>query len=321
MTLLLSAEWFHGLAGLLLGTMAVRAARDPAQEKRAGTAAFWALLGGCFVLGPWVPAEWVGLAVVIMVALAATQQVRWPPRREERSAERAASAERLGNRLLWPTAVIPIVVVLGGLTLGRINGATWQMVLPWQVNQVALGLGCVVCLVAAIRLTGARSGEAFGEGGRLLQLIGWALILPQMLAALGGIFAAAGVGEVVADLVARVIPTQHPLVAVMAYCVAMPLFTIIMGNAFAAFPVITLGIGLPFIVDGHGGNPAIMGAIGMLSGYCGTLVTPMAANFNLVPAMLLELEDRNAVIKAQAPFAAALWVFNVVAMALLVYRF
>lgn len=31
----------------------------------------------------------------------------------------------------------------------------------------------------------------------------------------------------------------------------------------------------------------------MLSGFCGTLMTPMAANFNIVPAALLELSDRN----------------------------
>jgi uncharacterized membrane protein len=35
---------------------------------------------------------------------------------------------------------------------------------------------------------------------------------------------------------------------------------------------------------------------------------------------LLEIPDKNAVIRAQAPMAAALFVFNVVAMALLVYR-
>jgi len=114
---------------------------------------------------------------------------------------------------------------------------------------------------------------------------------------------------------------QHPLVAVVAYCAGMALFTIMMGNAFAAFPVMTLGVGLPFIVQQHGGDPAIMGALGMLSGYCGTLLTPMAANFNLVPVRLLELRDDFAVIRAQAPFAAAIWVFNVVVMYLCVYRF
>jgi uncharacterized membrane protein len=101
----------------------------------------------------------------------------------------------------------------------------------------------------------------------------------------------------------------------------MALFTILLGNAFAAFPIMTLGVGVPFIMQAHGGNPAIMGALGMLSGYCGTLLTPMAANFNLVPVRLLELRDDWAVIKAQAPFAAAIWIFNVALMALCVYRF
>ena len=101
----------------------------------------------------------------------------------------------------------------------------------------------------------------------------------------------------------------------------MALFTICMGNAFAAFPVITLGIGLPFIVQQHHGNPAIMAALGMLSGYCGTLLTPMAANFNLVPAMLLELKDKNAVIKAQVPIALGVLAANIVIMYFCVYRF
>ena len=43
----------------------------------------------------------------------------------------------------------------------------------------------------------------------------------------------------------------------------------------------------------------LLGALGMLTGYCGTLLTPMAANFNLVPAALLELDDPNGVIRMQ----------------------
>jgi uncharacterized membrane protein len=110
-------------------------------------------------------------------------------------------------------------------------------------------------------------------------------------------------------------------VAVLAYCGTMALFTMIMGNAFAAFAVATGGIGLPFIVQRHGGNPAIMAAIGMLSGYCGTLLTPMAANFNIVPALLLELKDRYAVIKAQAPVAVVIFIANLLLMYFCVYRF
>jgi uncharacterized membrane protein len=54
-----------------------------------------------------------------------------------------------------------------------------------------------------------------------------------------------------------------------------------------------------------------MAAIGMFSAYCGTLMTPMAANFNIVPAALLELPDKNAVVKIQIPTALPLLLANI----------
>jgi uncharacterized membrane protein len=93
-----------------------------------------------------------------------------------------------------------------------------------------------------------------------------------------------------------------------------------MGNAFAAFPVMTAGIGLPLIVGKFGGDPVVMSAVGMLSGFCGTLMTPMAANFNIVPAAVLELKDRNAVIKVQIPTALMLLGVNSLIMIFFVYR-
>jgi uncharacterized membrane protein len=100
----------------------------------------------------------------------------------------------------------------------------------------------------------------------------------------------------------------------------MALFTMIMGNAFAAFPVMTAGIGLPLIMSRFGGDVTVMAAVGMLSGFCGTLMTPMAANYNVVPAALLELPDEYAVIKAQIPTALLLLVTNTAIMYAFVYR-
>lgn len=59
----------------------------------------------------------------------------------------------------------------------------------------------------------------------------------------------------------------------------------------------------------------------MLSGFCGTLMTPMAANFNIVPAALLELKDKNGVIKAQWPTAVLLLAVNTLLMYAFVFRF
>jgi uncharacterized membrane protein len=155
----------------------------------------------------------------------------------------------------------------------------------------------------------------------LLDLVGWTALLPQMLASLGAVFALSGVGNAVGEISTRVIPADSRFAAVAAYTVGMAIFTAIMGNAFAAFPVMTAAIGLPLIVTKFGGDPAIMAALGMLSGFCGTLTTPMAANFNLVPVALLGLSDRYAVIKAQIPTAFALLIFNTGLMYVLVFRF
>lgn len=134
---------------------------------------------------------------------------------------------------------------------------------------------------------------------------------------LGLLFNEAGVGTAVAHVTTTYINLDFKLVAVMVYVLGMALFTVIMGNGFAAFPVMTGGVGVPVLVGIYGGNPAVMAAIGMFSGYCGTLMTPMAANFNIVPAALLELPDKNAVIKAQLPTALMMLVVNIVLLYLL----
>jgi uncharacterized membrane protein len=158
------------------------------------------------------------------------------------------------------------------------------------------------------------------DGRRLMDAVGWAAILPQMLASLGAVFALAGVGEVVGGLMSGVIPEGSLLAAVIAYGLGMALFTMVMGNAFAAFPVMTAAIGLPLLIHQYHGDPAIVAAIGMLAGFCGTLMTPMAANFNVVPAALLDLKDRNAVVKAQVGTALPLLAINIALIWFLAFR-
>lgn len=144
-----------------------------------------------------------------------------------------------------------------------------------------------------------------------MDAVGWAAVLPQMLASLGAVFALAGVGDVIGELARDVIPTGSMFGAVVAYALGMAIFTMIMGNAFAAFPVMAAAIGVPLLIHGYGGNPAVVCAIGMLAGFCGTLMTPMAANFNIVPAALLELRNRNGVIRAQVLTALPLLAVNI----------
>lgn len=320
-TFLLSLEVFYVLCGVMLAVVGGRIALDRAHPRRWGSAAFWLLLAFVFVLGKTLPPLVSGYALMAMVLLAALKLVAVPAFPELPRAERVAEAMRLGNRVFWPALLVPAIALLGSRIAARLHvGGIW-LVEGKQATVVSLGLGAVIALVVGVRLLRAETTTPAREGSRLLETVGWTLVLPQVLAALGALFQRAGVGTVVADLTARALPTQFPFVAVVAYCVGMALFTMCMGNAFAAFAVITGGIGLPLIVQQHHGNPAIMAAIGMLSGYCGTLLTPMAAYFNIVPAVLLELPDKNGVIKAQAPIGVALLAANIGLMYLCVYRF
>jgi uncharacterized membrane protein len=154
----------------------------------------------------------------------------------------------------------------------------------------------------------------------LLDAIGWALVLPHLLAVLGLLFTETGVGKAVAHITTAYINMDSRFVAAAVFCIGMALFTIVMGNGFAAFPVVAGGVGIPVLVGVYHANPAVMAAIGMFSAYCGTLMTPMAANFNIVPAALLELPDRNAVIKAQVATALPLLVANIFLLYFLMYQ-
>ena len=114
------------------------------------------------------------------------------------------------------------------------------------------------------------------------------------------------------------IPEGNIWLGVTAYCVGMALFTAVMGNAFAAFSVITAGIGVPFVFA-LGGNPLIAGALALTAGFCGTLLTPMAANFNIVPASILNLKNQYGVIKAQAVFAVIMLIIHIILMRFLAF--
>ena len=188
-----------------------------------------------------------------------------------------------------------------------------------NVTLIGFGIGCVIALAIACIMTRDTVGLSMKEARRLVDALSWAAVLPQMLGMLGLVFSDAGVGKAVAHVTTAYISLDYRLIAVAVYCIGMALFTIVMGNGFAAFPVMTGGVGVPILVNVFHGNPAVMVAIGMFSGYCGTLMTPMAANFNIVPARLLELPDDNAVIKVQIPTALALLVANVVIMYLFAF--
>jgi uncharacterized membrane protein len=301
------------LSGLIFAAVAVLSARDRANRKRLRNAAFWGLLALSFLAGDRLGDFGNGLLVLALVGVGGIWGLGIGKPATTTPEERHRSSAERGNALFLPALIIPATALAGSFLLKPI-------VQPGQTTLAALALGVLIALVIAMLWLRPPPAAPLQEARRLFDSVGWATVLPQMLAALGAIFAMSGVGDAVGRLMTAAIPLDSRFAAVAAYTIGMALFTMVMGNAFAAFPVMTAAIGLPLIVHRFGGDPAIMGAIGMLSGFCGTLMTPMAANFNIVPAALLELKDRNRVIKVQVPTALWLLAANMMLMYALVFR-
>ncbi|MGP0147915.1 DUF979 domain-containing protein [Pseudomonas oryzihabitans] len=315
--MILSIQYLFWLAGAILALTAVMTLADRQHPKRWTSGLFWGLFSLVFLIGDRLPPAWVGAGVLLMAVLAGCGAVGSGHHASRPECETRASAGRLGNRLFIPALAIPVVTVIGSVLLKDVQIAGLPLLDPKNVTFVSLGLGALVALALACWLTRDTPIQAMRESRRLTDALGWSLVLPQALAMLGLVFTDAGVGKAVAHLATAYVALDLRLVAVVVYVVGMAAFTVIMGNGFAAFPVMTGGIGVPVLVGVYHADPAVMAAIGMFSGYCGTLMTPMAANFNIVPAALLELDDKNAVIKAQVPTALAVLACNVVLLYLL----
>lgn len=293
-------EFFFILTGFLLIYTAGSVFVDKTHPTRLGTTLFWLLLGVIFAIGNFIPYTLSGIMLLVIGVLTLLKQVKLGHVRPVEEAEAEKASDRIGNWVFLPVVVLAAVAV-GVAQFTELGG------------QVGIGIGAVVSLMTGILVTRATPKTVMDDSNRMIQQVGTTGILPQLLAALGVIFTAAGVGEVIAGGISTVLPEGNRFLGVVAYCLGMVIFTMIMGNAFAAFTVITAGIGVPFVIA-QGGDPVIAGALAMTVGFCGTLLTPMAANFNALPAALLEMKSETGVIKEQIPLALIMIVVHIALM-------
>ncbi|MDU7876985.1 MAG: DUF979 domain-containing protein [Veillonella sp.] len=272
-------DYVYLLVGIILFIFAMQSFLDKEHKYRIGTGLFWLLYSVSFIFGSYLSKEINGWLVIAMAAIVLVKQLGKGHYFESPIEFKKGEAVRIGNVIFVPALLVGIIT-----------------------------------MCAALYITKGSFNQGFHEGRRLIDAIGWTAILSQLLAALGYLFNLAGVGKIISSAVASVVPADNVFLVVVAYCIGMVIFTMIMGNAFAAFAMITSAIGVPMLVVAHGANPAAIGAIAMLAGYCGTLMTPMAANFNIVPVALLEMRDQYGVIKAQLPIALIMLVLNILLM-------
>lgn len=299
-------EVFYVFVGLLMIYTAGRVYKDKSNKTRIGTTLFWAILGIIFIFGAVIPPTIVGAMLLAIGILTGTKKVTIGKLSIPDPKFALKESKKLKNKIFIPSILIAGVALLIA-QLTPISGVA------------AIGIAAVTALIVTFFITKAKPSEALADSDRMLQSVGQTSILPQLLAALGALFTAAGVGDVISGGISKIIPDGNVLLGVVAYCVGMAVFTMIMGNAFAAFSVITVGIGMPFVFM-QGGNVVIASALALTAGYCGTLLTPMAANFNVMPAALLETKDKNIIVKRQVPIALILLAIHIVLMYVLAFK-
>jgi uncharacterized membrane protein len=291
-------ECLYILMGLVAGYAGIKTLFEKEHKAKIGTAVFWCALAVILVFGRWLPKLWSGILVIVMAIPAVLGQVKAGPNGGPSKEYTEAQAKKIGYKIFIPTLMMGTMAIIF---------AVFTKVSPL----VGVGVGVIIAAILLMIFSKNNKPKTFlDDSKRMLDIVGPLSMLPMLLAALGAIFTTAGVGQVIADLVSKVIPQGNMTVGIIVYAVAMAIFTMIMGNAFAAITVITVGIGGPFVLA-LGANPTVIGMLALTCGYCGTLSTPMAANFNIVPVAILDMKGRYNVIKNQLIVAGIMLTFQI----------
>lgn len=296
-------EILYILCGLVCIYAGVKNAKDKENPSRLGTAIFWIILGIVMTLGRYIPNKVNGVLVFLMVIPAVIGKVK-PGKSDVATPEKQmADYKKIGMKIFIPA----LLIGLFALIFAFIKGVS---------SLVGMGVGVIIGVIVLKMFNPENKAKTFmDDSERFLSIIGPVCLLPCLLGVLGKIFTVAGVGDVISALVGNIIPEGNLAIGIIVYAVGMMLFTMIMGNAFAAITVMTVGIGAPFVFA-LGADPTLCGMLALTCGYCGTLLTPMAANFNIVPVAILEMKDKWGVIKKQVIPAFSILIFQIVYMLL-----
>ena len=302
-TIGLNVVWI--IIGLITIYAGIKNLLDKENPSRVGTAVFWCSFGVVCGFGTWLPAKVSGALVLIMCLPPIFKKVKIGKVDNPTKEHTEQQFKKIGMKIFIPAFSVAVCSLFFALFSN-------------MSSMIAITIGVIVAMILLIAYDSKQNKPAvfLNDSERFLGITGPLSMLPQLLGCLGGVFTAAGVGDVIAQLVEKVVPKGNVNVGIIIYAIGMVLFTMIMGNAFAAITVMTVGIGAPFVLA-YGANPVVIGMIALTCGYCGTLLTPMAANFNILPVAILNMKDRWGVIKNQVLGALIMLVFQICYMIVL----
>ena len=296
-------EILYLVIGLVSIYTGVKNLKDKENTSPIGTAIFWCTMGIVIAFGRWIPNTINGAIIILMTIPPILKKVKIGKVSAPTAEETHRAFEKNGMKVFIPSLAIGVSAICFALftKLGALVG---------------VGFGVAVAMILLMIYSKENTPKVFlADAERLLTVVGPLSTLPMLLASLGAIFTAAGVGNVIAGIIGNVIPEGNITIGIIVFAISMPLFTMIMGNAFAAITVMTVGIGAPFVLA-YGADPTVIGMLALTCGYCGTLCTPMAANFNIVPVAMLDMKDRFGVIKNQLIPAVLILAFQIAYMLL-----
>ena len=293
-------ELIYIFIGLICLYTGIKNFKDKTNRNKIGTAIFWCLLGVVIGFGNWIPNKINGALIITLTLPAIFKKVGTGEKKSIPQEKIQESANKIGIKLFLPALSIGIFAIIFAL-------------LSFS-PLVGIGVGVIVGIILLRIYSKENTINVFlNEAADTLSILGPLSLMPLLLASLGSIFEKAGVGQVISKLVSYIVPEGNVTIGIIVFALGMVLFTMIMGNAFAAITVMLVGVAQPFVLQ-YGANPIIIGMIGLTAGYCGTLLTPMAANFNILPVAMLDMKDRFGVIKNQILLSICLLVFQIMYM-------
>ena len=294
------------IMGLICIYAAVKNAKDKENPARLGTAVFWGSLGIVMAVGRWLSPLLSGILIFVMAIPAIFRKVKIGKTNAPTAEQTKKQSEKIGMKIFIPAFSMGIFAIIFALSFKTLANSAL----------IGIGVGVIIAIIVLMVYEKENKADVFmKDSERFLSMVGPLCMLPMLLASLGSIFTAAGVGDVVAALVGKIVPQGNVNAGIIVYAIGMMLFTMIMGNAFAAITVMTVGIGFPFVLA-YGADPVLIGMLALTCGYCGTLMTPMAANFNIVPVAMLDMKNRYGAIKQQFYIALPVLVFQIIYMIL-----
>ena len=293
------------IIGLITIYAGIKNLLDKENPSRVGTAVFWCSFGIVCGFGSWLPAKVSGALVLIMCLPPIFKKVKIGKTDNPTKEHTEQQFKKIGMKIFVPAFSVAVCSLFFALFSN-------------MSSMVAITVGVIVAMILLMAFDAKQNKPAvfLNDSERFLGITGPLSMLPQLLGCLGGVFTAAGVGDVIAQLVEKIVPKGNVNIGIIVYAIGMVLFTMIMGNAFAAITVMTVGIGAPFVLA-YGANPVVIGMLALTCGYCGTLLTPMAANFNILAGAILNMKDRWGAIKNQVLVAIFMLVFQICYMIVL----